>query len=44
MQKVREALQNRIAIAVVAAGLSVVGTWLATAYPDVYWAMCKGGV
>lgn len=44
MQKVREAFQNRLAIAVVSAVLSVVGTWLATAYPDVYWAMCKGGV
>ena len=44
MQKVREAFQTKIAIAVLSAVLSVVGTALATAYPEVYWAMCKGGV
>lgn len=44
MQKVRKAFQNRLTIAVVSAVLSVVGTWLATAYPEVYVAICKGGV
>jgi len=44
MQKVKEAFQTKLAIAALSAVLSVVGTLLATAYPDVYLAICKGGV
>lgn len=44
MQKVKEAFQTKLAIAALSAVLSVVGTSLVTAYPDIYWAICKGGV
>lgn len=43
MQKVREALQTKVAIVALSAVLSVLGTSLATAYPDVYRAICAGG-
>lgn len=43
MQKVKEAFQTKVAIAALSAVLSVLGTSLATAYPDIYRAVCHGG-
>lgn len=42
MQKVKEAFQTKVAIAALSAVLSVLGTAVATEYPDVYRAVCGG--
>lgn len=40
MQKVKEAMQTKLAVAALSAVLSVLGTSLATAYPEIYSAIC----